>query len=141
MHSPADYQRWAQDPDISEDSQRLLISKPWPFVYLALAENPATMPEVLLEMAGLEMTSSFDENALLAALARHPRSGRPVLLAVLSRTVLALAREQRAYTASIELAGRTELSERDLAPLYQATGTSSTQRQRVLSVIERRRRT
>lgn len=135
MQSPADFQRLARDPAITEEQQLFLLSKSWSFVHLALADNPATTATVLRALAATDVDSAWNENALLLAIASHANSDREALRVALARTVRALENGQRPYQASVALAKRPELLPVELAPLHQGPGVSRTQKARVRDTL------
>ncbi|MER0478081.1 hypothetical protein ABR737_06950 [Streptomyces sp. Edi2] len=123
MPTPADYRELADTENDSSVLHRLARS-PYPFVWQALAVNPHTAPDTLLELSTAR-DSTWNDNRLLLLLAEHPRADRTVLQAVLAATAARLAEGERPYAAVLALAGRTELTTDEVCQLGSLRGASA----------------
>ncbi|MFG2530233.1 hypothetical protein [Streptomyces sp. NPDC048516] len=79
MPTPAGYLEVARTENDSSVLHRLARS-PYPFVRRALAANPHTAPDTLLEL-GTARDSAWNDSRLLRLPAEHPRADRTVLRA------------------------------------------------------------
>ncbi|MFF3447887.1 hypothetical protein ACFYXJ_12245 [Streptomyces sp. NPDC002667] len=123
MHTPADYLELARAESDSSVLHRLARC-PYPFVWQALATNPHTAPDTLLELVR-PRDSSWNDNRLLRLLAEHPRADRAVLSAVRDAVAAKLAEGERPYAAVLALAGRAELAVEDVRQLGALRGASA----------------
>ncbi|MFD4526874.1 hypothetical protein ACFWP7_23665 [Streptomyces sp. NPDC058470] len=132
VHTPAEKLELAR---AEQDSSVLhpLARCPYPFVWHALAANPHTAPETLLELSTAQ-DSSWNDNRLLRLLAEHPRADRTVLRAVRDAAAAKLTEGERPYAAVLALAGRTELAAEEVRQLGALRGTSA----RLRSHLDRR---
>ncbi|MFD4791166.1 hypothetical protein ACFWN1_29810 [Streptomyces sp. NPDC058459] len=123
VHTPADYLELART---ESDSAVLhgLARCPYPFVWQALAVNPATGPGTLLELSAAQ-DRAWNDNRLLCLLAKHPSADRTVLLAVRDAVAAKLAKGARPYAAVLALAGRTELTAAEVRQLGTLRGASA----------------
>ncbi|MET7396560.1 hypothetical protein ABZS66_24070 [Dactylosporangium sp. NPDC005572] len=133
--SPVHYRQAAADPRLDPAGLDALAGSPYPFVRLAVAQQPRTGPGALLRILDSEF-SVWDTNHLLRVLAAHPRADREVLLRVLERVTGLLAhRVVRPYSAALALAGRPELEPAELQVLATMPGTSRKVRRQLAEIL------
>ncbi|WP_238011837.1 hypothetical protein KZZ52_13440 [Dactylosporangium sp. AC04546] len=136
--SPVHYRQAASDPRLDPAGLDALADSPYPFVRLAVAEQPRTAPGTLLRILDSEF-SVWDTNHLLHVVAGHPRADREVLLRVLERVAgLLTHRVVRPYSAVLALAGRAELEPAELQPLATTPGTSRRVRRQLAEILAAR---
>lgn len=128
LHTPADYQDAASDPDAGERMLRHLTRCPYPFVWQALARNPRTPAYLLGELCS-RSDSTWNDNRLLRLIVEHPNADRAVLLNVLGELVSRLRTStSRPYAAVLLLAGRPELAPEEVRHLAALPGASARMR-------------
>ncbi|WP_328862876.1 hypothetical protein [Streptomyces sp. NBC_00306] len=127
MPTPADHLALAHAATDGHVLRRL-AQFPYPFVWIALAENPHTPPAALLELSRAR-DSVWNDNRLLRLLAEHPGADRIVLRAVLGAVAAKLEEGERPYAAVLALAGRQELGADEVRRL--GRGASSRLRSRL----------
>ncbi|MEU9139339.1 hypothetical protein AB0D33_25840 [Streptomyces sp. NPDC048404] len=132
--TPADYLELARAESDSSALHRLARC-PYPFVWHALAANPRTAPETLLELS-MARDSSWNDNRLLRLLAEHPRADHTVLRAVRDAVAAKLAESERPYAAVLALAGRSELAAEEVRRLGTLHGASARLRSRLDQRLE-----
>lgn len=123
VHTPADYLELAHAESDSAVLHRLARC-PYPFVWQALAANPATAPGTLLELSTAQ-DSAWNDNRLLRLLAEHPSADHAVLRGVRDAVAAKLAEGGRPYAAVLALAGRTELAAAEVRELGTLRGASA----------------
>ncbi|MFD7861464.1 hypothetical protein [Streptomyces sp. NPDC059783] len=123
VHTPADYLELARSESDSAVLHRL-VRCPYPFVWQALAANPATAPGTLLELSTAQ-DSAWNDNRLLRLLAEHQSADRTVLRAVRDAVAAKLTEGARPYAAVLALAGRTELTAAEVRQLGTLRGASA----------------
>ncbi|MGQ4719257.1 hypothetical protein ACUN22_36990 [Streptomyces anulatus] len=123
MHTPADYLELARAENESAVLHRLARC-PYPFVWQALAANPSTAPDTLLELSTAQ-DSVWNDNRLLYLLAEHPGADHTVLRAVCDAVAAKLTAGERPYAAVLALAGRTELAAEGVRQLGTLRGASA----------------
>ncbi|BDH13412.1 hypothetical protein [Streptomyces hygroscopicus] len=129
VHTPADYLELARAENDSSVLHRLARC-PYPFVWHALAANPYTAPDTLLELSTAR-DSAWNNNRLLRLLAEHPRADYTVLRAVRDAAAAKLAEGERPYAAVLALAGRRELATEEVRQLGALRGASARLRSRL----------
>jgi len=129
VHTPADYLELARAENDSAVLHRLARC-PYPFVWHALASNPYTGPETLLELSTAQ-DGAWNDNRLLRLLAEHPRADHIVLRAVRDAVAAKLAEGERPYGAVLALAGRRELEVAEVRQLGALRGASARLRSRL----------
>ncbi|MEU5682868.1 hypothetical protein DEJ48_05305 [Streptomyces venezuelae] len=129
MPTPADHLALARAADDTAVLHRL-AQCPYPFVWQALAANPATAPDTLLELSTAG-DSGWNDNRLLCLLAVHPRADRAVLRAVRDAVAVKLAEGERPYAAALALAERPELAAEEVRQLAGLRGASARLRGRI----------
>ncbi|WP_367048528.1 hypothetical protein [Streptomyces sp. Je 1-332] len=129
MHTPGDYLERARTENDSAALHRLAQCQ-YPFVWQALATNPATPPGTLLELSKAH-DSAWNDNRLLRLLAEHPNADHSVLRAVRDAVAAKLAEGERPYAAVLALAGRTELTAAEVQQLGALRGASARLRSRL----------
>ncbi len=72
-HTPKEYLDAARSPETSSEELRMLAGSPYDFVAIAVAQHPNTEPDVLAALVPATITS-WNEQALAAAIAHHPRT-------------------------------------------------------------------
>ncbi|MFI2366693.1 hypothetical protein [Promicromonospora sp. NPDC019610] len=102
---------------------RELAACPCPFVWLALVTRP-DIPADVLAMLVHKTNSDWNDNALLARIARNGGADRAVLLSVLGRVQSLLAAGSRPYAASLALASRSELTVDEVSWMLTSPGAS-----------------
>ncbi|WEB43744.1 hypothetical protein MOV08_33690 [Streptomyces yunnanensis] len=129
MRTPADYLELARTEDDSTALHRL-AQCPYPFVWHALAVNPRTAPETLVELSAAH-DSTWNDNKLLCLLAEHPGADLMVLRAVRDVVAAKLTEGERPYAAVLALAARTELATEEVRRLGTLRGASARLRTRL----------
>jgi hypothetical protein len=125
LHTPADYQAAASDPDTGERMLRHLARCPYPFVWQALARNPRTPAYLLRELCS-RSDSTWNDNRLLRLIVEHPNADRTVLLSVLAELERRLRTStSRPYAAVLLLASRPELAPEEVRYLATLPGASA----------------
>ncbi|MFE7504381.1 hypothetical protein [Promicromonospora sp. NPDC057488] len=109
MREPGQYRDRALAPTTTPDEMRELAGCPYPFVWQALATRP-DVPADVLEALMHRSDTDWNNNRLLALIARHEQANRPVLLSVLEHVQRLLAMGERPYAAGLALASRAELT-------------------------------
>ena len=138
LHTPADYLRAASDPGAGEDMLRRLAQSPYPFVWQALASNPHTPTGTLNELRSRH-DSTWNDNRLLALIARHHNADRTVLLSVLNAVGVKLGTpDDRPFAAALALADRPELTTTEVERLGTLPGASARLRQALRRRLEQR---
>ncbi|MGW2092900.1 hypothetical protein [Promicromonospora sukumoe] len=102
---------------------RELATCPYPFVWQALATRPDVPPNVLGALVH-RSDSDWNDNRLLALIARNGQANRSVLLSVLERVQQLLAAGERPYAAGLRLAGRIELTVDEVSAMLASPGAS-----------------
>ncbi|MBV2155346.1 hypothetical protein RZ50_021170 [Kitasatospora sp. SUK 42] len=123
MHDGGDYRRLAErtaDPDVL----RQLARAEYPFVWHAIARNPATPAEVLAALS-TRRHSTWNDNRLLELLAAHPALTGAALNALVDLVAVRLRAEDRPYAAVLELARRSEVTVERLHWLGHLPGASA----------------
>ena len=136
VHTPADYLELARAEKDSAVLHRLARC-PYPFVWQALAANPSTPPDTLLELSTAQ-DSAWNDNKLLCLLAEHPSADHSVLRAVRDAVAAKLAEGERPYAAVLALAERTELAEAEVRQLGALRGASARLRSRLYRHLQLR---
>ncbi|WP_290856301.1 hypothetical protein [Hamadaea sp.] len=128
LHSPAEYQDLAHDPETGDEVLRALADSPYSFVWTALAANPNTPRDVLARLCG-QRSGIWNDNQLLLLIALHPHADRAVLLEVLDQLRAKLAkRESRPYAAVLAMADRVEIDPAEIWDLGRTPGASARMR-------------
>ncbi|WP_344399451.1 hypothetical protein [Promicromonospora sukumoe] len=102
---------------------RELATSPYPFVWQALATRPDVPADVLGALVH-QSDSEWNDNRLLALIARNDQANRSVLLSVLERVQRLLAAGERPYAAGLRLASRSELTVDEVSAMLASPGAS-----------------
>lgn len=138
LHSPAEYLSLARDPTVSEDEQRMLLAKDLSFVTEALAANPATSEQSLIEILSKAPASDWSYNRILRLVAGHRSASPRVLLVVRDGIVRQLQAAARPYAAGRVLAERSEIAVDEVAVLLSVPGGSKRFRRALQAALQRR---
>ncbi|MBO1414932.1 hypothetical protein J0670_09995 [Streptomyces sp. FH025] len=123
MHDGGDYRRLAErtaDPEVL----RRLARAEYPFVWHAIAANPATPAEVLAVLS-TRSHSTWNDNRLLQLLAAHPALTGEALDGLVDLVAVRLRAQDRPYAAVLELARRPEVAVERLNWLGHQPGAST----------------
>jgi hypothetical protein len=109
FHGPRAYLDLARSDEATPEDLRRLAASPYAFVVEAVAQNPATPPEVLGQLVPAPATT-WNEQSLLLALARHPSATEQLLrqLAQLVPPALHLRDSPQGFEAGIALFERSD---------------------------------
>lgn len=123
MREPGQYRDRALAPTTTPDEMRELADCPYPFVWQALATRPDVPPDVLDALLH-RSDSDWNDNRLLALIARNEQANRSVLLSVLEQVQRLLATGERPYAAGLRLASRSELTIDEVSAMLASSGAS-----------------
>jgi hypothetical protein len=109
FHGPRDYLDAARAADATSEELAVLARSEYDFVRLAVAEHPASTAAVL-QLLVPESSETWNDQALLLALAAHPNSPLDVLEQVAQRVPSTLHNRDRplGFAAGIELFKRAD---------------------------------
>ncbi|MFD0277257.1 hypothetical protein ACFVHB_25585 [Kitasatospora sp. NPDC127111] len=136
LHHGGDYQRLAErttDPTVLRELARC----DYPFVWHAVAENPAAPADVLAALAD-RRHSDHNDNLLLRLLAEHPATAGAGLDGVVDAVARRLAAGHRPYAAVLALAARTDLPAHRVEALGKLPGASTRLRRGLTRVLAAR---
>lgn len=98
--SPRDYLDLVGDPRTDQTVLRALAASPYPFVRTAVASHRLADATTLAAISTVDL-HEWDQQHLLAALARHPNADRVLLVRVLAETVALLQQPALAWRAAL----------------------------------------
>ncbi|MEU3562178.1 hypothetical protein [Kitasatospora sp. NPDC006786] len=136
LHDGGDYRRLAERTSNPEVLRRLAIGE-YPFVWHAIARNPAAPTDLLAALAGRRQLV-WNDNRLLELLAAHPALMGEALEALVDLVGDRLREGDRPYAAVLELAGRPELPAERLHRLGRLPGASARLRRGISRVLAER---
>ncbi|MGW2872356.1 hypothetical protein, partial [Kitasatospora sp. NPDC001225] len=108
LHDGGDYRRLAERTSNPDVLRRLAIGE-YPFVWHAIADNPAAPTDLLAALAGRRQ-QVWNDNRLLRLLSAHPALTGEALDGLVDLVGDRLREGDRPYAAVLELARRPELS-------------------------------
>ncbi|MEV7600690.1 hypothetical protein AB0O91_25295 [Kitasatospora sp. NPDC089797] len=123
LHEPGEYRRLAErstDPEVL----RVLVRCDYPFVWQAIARNPAAPAEALAALA-VRRNSTWNDNCLPALIAARPDLTVEVLDGLVEVVAERLREGERPYAAVLLLARRPEVTAERLNRLGHLPGASS----------------
>lgn len=136
LHDGGDYRRLAERTSNPDVLRRLAIGE-YPFVWHAIADNPAAPTDLLAALAGRRQ-QVWNDNRLLRLLAAHPALTGEALDGLVDLVGDRLREGDRPYAAVLELARRPELSAERLLPLGRQPGASARLRRGITRALAER---
>ncbi|MFF4923973.1 hypothetical protein ACFY4B_25605 [Kitasatospora sp. NPDC001261] len=136
LHDGGDYRRLAERTSNPDVLRRLAIGE-YPFVWHAIADNPAAPTDLLAALAGRRQ-QVWNDNRLLRLLAAHPALTGEALDGLVDVVGDRLREGDRPYAAVLELARRPELSAERLRPLGRQPGASARLRRGITRALAER---
>ncbi|MER7757053.1 hypothetical protein [Kitasatospora sp. NPDC097643] len=136
LHDGGDYRRLAQRT-ASADVLRELARCDYPFVWHAIAGNPAAPSDLLAALAG-RRHSTYNDNRLLLLLSEHPAGTGAALDALLDTVAGRLRDGERPYAAVLNLARRSDVPAERVRSLGRLPGASARLRRGITRALAAR---